>query len=195
MFRRIVTWLEVMALAGLGLILIAGPAKAQQGWPMNGSNWSYYGPSSGSFQSSYSPGAEATYPSGESPYYVTYPIASPYYYAAYPSSFSGYYGSSGATGYYGPSTSTSLGERPAFIHLNVPSNAKVWFDGAPTNQTGTSRSFESPPLSVGRDYTYQIRIQWRRDGKDMNQTRQIDVRANDMINLTLDSSPGFALAK
>ncbi len=80
------------------------------------------------------------------------------------------------------------------INLRVPADAKIWFDERETIQTGTARSFESPPLAVGREYGYQVRIQWKRDGKEVIQTRQIIVHAGDDINLTLGSSHGLALA-
>jgi uncharacterized protein (TIGR03000 family) len=69
--------------------------------------------------------------------------------------------------------------------LRVPGDAKVWFDGSPTNQTGTMRSFESPPVAVGRDYVYDIRMQWKPNGKNITQTRRVNVHAGDVINLTL----------
>jgi uncharacterized protein (TIGR03000 family) len=77
----------------------------------------------------------------------------------------------------------------------VPSDAKIWFDESPTNQTGALRSFESPPLSEGKDYSYQVRIQWKRDGKDVSEDRKIIVHAGDVINLTLGSPPRVAPAR
>ena len=70
------------------------------------------------------------------------------------------------------------------INLRVPADAKIWFDGSQTIQTGAARSFASPPLAAGSEYAYQIRIQWNRDGKEVTQSRQIIVHAGDDINLT-----------
>jgi uncharacterized protein (TIGR03000 family) len=81
------------------------------------------------------------------------------------------------------------------VNLRVPNDAKIWFDGNPTNQTGTIRSFESPPLAAGPEYAYQVRIQWEQDGKDATETRQINVHAGDVINLTLGSPAEVALAR
>jgi uncharacterized protein (TIGR03000 family) len=81
------------------------------------------------------------------------------------------------------------------VNLGVPSDAKVWFDGNQTNQTGTMRSFESPPEPVGRDYVYQLRIQWKQNGQDVTQTRQINVHAGDVINLKVGSPAEVAMAK
>jgi uncharacterized protein (TIGR03000 family) len=87
----------------------------------------------------------------------------------------------------------SARQRPVRINLRVPADAKIWFDGSQTNQTGTMQSFESPPLAVGPQYAYQVRIQWKQNGKDVTQTRQIKVHAGDVISLTL-GPPQMALA-
>jgi uncharacterized protein (TIGR03000 family) len=209
MFRRMVTRMEILALAGLGLLLVAGPAKAQQGWPWLGSGWGYYGGSGRSSAGSYSPSSYATSPSSAGSYYPNYyatyqtwiPQPWGYYSSASPENYyrssttGDYYASTGTEDYYRPSTAESPGKRPVRINLRVPSDAKIWFDGSPTNQTGTTRSFESPPVAVGSAYAYQIRIQWKRDGKDVTQTRQVTVHAGDVINLTLGSPPGLAAAR
>ena len=177
MFRRMLTRMEIVALAGFGLFLVAGPAKAQQGWPINGSNWSYYGGSSRSSSGSYAPSRYYA------PSYST-PSYSRYYAPAVPG---GYYGSMRTEDYYPTSSTESLNQRPVRINLRVPGDAKVWFDGNATTQTGTARSFESPAVDIGPEYAYQIRIQWKQDGKDVTKTQQIKVHAGDVINLTAGS--------
>jgi uncharacterized protein (TIGR03000 family) len=169
MFRRMTTRTRILALAGLSLFYVIGPANAQQGWPINGANWDLYGgrgrsswPSSGSYSPSRYSGS---------------------YYAAYPSSMGTY------SSYY-PPTAESSKERSAVVNLRVPSDARIWFDQSQTKQTGTIRSFESPPLEVGSEYAYQIRIQWKRDGKDITETRRVTLHAGDVIHLTLGSSQG-----
>lgn len=46
---------------------------------------------------------------------------------------------------------------PASIRLNVPEDATVYFDGAPTKQGGAVRLFHTPPLA--RAGAYEIRVQ------------------------------------
>jgi uncharacterized protein (TIGR03000 family) len=117
--------------------------------------------------------------------------SSPSYYAAYPSSFgnstSYSYGAVSSEGYYNTPTADSASNRHVRVNLRVANDAKIWFDASQTKQTGTARSFESPPLDVGQEYTYQIRVQWKQDGKDVTQTRQVKVHAGDVINLTMGS--------
>jgi uncharacterized protein (TIGR03000 family) len=205
MLRRMVTRMKFLALAGLGMLLVAGSARAQQGWPIVGSNWDTSGGSAGgSYSSSYTGGYSDAYsPSTPSPseyaaYYPSFRSYSPSYYAAYPSavgSSSPYYAATSSEGYYSTSTTAASGKRSVHVNLRVPGDAKIWFGGSQTKQTGTARSFESPPLDAGQDYVYQIRVQWKQDGKDVTQTRQVTVHAGDVINLSLGSSSGTSMAQ
>src|SRR5712692_4227156 len=182
MLRRMVTQVGLTALAGLGLLLVGGPVKADpQGWPLQGRDTqgsSYQGRSYRAFGLS------------------SFGSYAPYYYSTYQPSISqtgGYYGSAGAEDYYRTSTAEATTERAVRINLRVPADAKIWFDGRETIQTGTARSFESPRLAVGPEYTYEVRIQSKRDGKEVTQIRQVIVHAGDQINLTLGSSRGSSL--
>ena len=72
----------------------------------------------------------------------------------------------------------------AGIQVSVPADAKVWFDDFLTEQTGPERSFESPPLTPGKTYSYEITAQWRGpDGKDVVRKQQVSVRANESSNV------------
>jgi uncharacterized protein (TIGR03000 family) len=185
----------ILTLVTLAFFQAAGAANAQQGWPIAGAYWDTYG-GGGRGRSSWS--SRRSYsPSYSSSYYTIYPsVGSGYYYAAYPSSLgthsSFYYSPSGGKGYYNSATAESLKKRTAVISLRVPSDAKIWFDQSQTNQSGTMRSFESPALDVGSEYVYQIRIEWKRDGKDVTETRKVTLHAGDVINLTLGSPPEVA---
>jgi uncharacterized protein (TIGR03000 family) len=200
MLRRLITQLGLPAIAGLSLLLVGGPAKAsEQGWPILGRNWSYYGASYPTVTASsvpeYTTASPAFYGSYAPEYYATYPTRTPqpwgYYSSAslenYYGSLTtpGYYGATSREGYYGSLTANAPMERPILVNLRLPSDAKVWFNGSPTNQTGTMRSFKSPPVAAGQNYVYDIRIQWKQDGKNRTQTRRINVEAGDVINLTM----------
>jgi uncharacterized protein (TIGR03000 family) len=183
MFRRMTTRTRILALAGLGLFYVVGPADAQQGWPIAGANWDLYGGGGGQGRSSWSSSGSYSPSYSSSSYYTRYPSSSGNYsgsyYAAYPSSLG---------------TDESSKTHAAVVNLRVPSDARIWFDQSQTKQTGTMRSFESPPLDVGSEYSYQVRIQWKRDGKDVTETRHVTLHAGDVINLTL-GSPQVAVAR
>jgi uncharacterized protein (TIGR03000 family) len=67
------------------------------------------------------------------------------------------------------------GPEPGIIVLKVPPTALVKIDDTPTNQTGATRTFATPPLGFGNNYTYQITVSL--DGN--NVTRVIIVRAGE----------------
>jgi uncharacterized protein (TIGR03000 family) len=192
--------MKILTLAGLGLVLAAGAAKAQQGWPIVGSNWDTTGGSRGSYRSSYSRGYSPSYYSPSYYYPATpSPVVTPSYYAAYPywvGSYSPYrYSASSSGGYYSTSTADAAGNLVARVNLKVPGDAKIWFNTFQTKQTGTARSFRTPPLDRGSEYTYQIRVQWNQDGKDVTQSRHVSVHAGDVINLTLAPTSGASTAQ
>ncbi len=81
---------------------------------------------------------------------------------------------------YGATTQSTAAQ----INVQVPANAKVWFDGTATEQQGTNRVYASPPLTPGSDYHYTVKAQWREGDKDVTQLRRVDVRAG--ANVTVD---------
>ena len=79
--------------------------------------------------------------------------------------------------YYNPSSYAANQSMSAMIDVQVPANAKVWFDGTPTQQTGATRAFVSPPLDANSTYSYTVRAQWDDNGKMKEETRRVEVRA------------------
>jgi uncharacterized protein (TIGR03000 family) len=75
-------------------------------------------------------------------------------------------------------------DNAAHLQLVVPENAEVLFDGDKTNQTGPVREFVSPPLGSGGSYNYRISVRYTdANGKPVNDTRTIHVRANDWFRI------------
>jgi uncharacterized protein (TIGR03000 family) len=83
----------------------------------------------------------------------------------------------------GPQSAAPKGRNPAEIAMRVPDGARIWFDGEETTQTGTSRKFVSPPLDPGREYTYEVRVQWKEGEAKVERTRRLPVQAGDHIGL------------
>jgi uncharacterized protein (TIGR03000 family) len=70
------------------------------------------------------------------------------------------------------------------LQLVVPENAQVFFDGSQVVQTGTIREFVSPPLPAGKTFTYKVSVRYRdAAGKPVDDTRDIQVRANDWFRI------------
>jgi uncharacterized protein (TIGR03000 family) len=71
----------------------------------------------------------------------------------------------------------------AHVSVRVPGDAEIWFGESKTSQTGAQREFVSPPLAPGKEYTYEIRARWIQDGKEVVQTRRVDVGAGSYATL------------
>jgi len=64
---------------------------------------------------------------------------------------------------------------PARIIVQSPPEAELWFDGAATKQTGSDRTFLTPPLNPGQSYTYVVRARWNENGKTVEQFQMATV--------------------
>jgi uncharacterized protein (TIGR03000 family) len=51
----------------------------------------------------------------------------------------------------------------------------VWFNGTKMKTTGSVREYQSPPLTPGSQYTYEVRAWWNADGHPVVQTQQVAV--------------------
>jgi uncharacterized protein (TIGR03000 family) len=89
-----------------------------------------------------------------------------------------------------PTSEAPKVQRPVQITIRVPAEAKIWFDGDETAQTGTTRVFVSPLLDPGRDYQYEVRAQWKDGEGTVERTRRLRFRAGDTIALEF-SGRGF----
>jgi uncharacterized protein (TIGR03000 family) len=106
-------------------------------------------------------------------YYYPPPGAAPSGYMTPPASPSVYTAPNGPSGNVNPAVLDPV----AHIMIKVPAEAEVWFGQGKTQQTGAQREFVSPPLTPGQDYSYEIKARWTEGGKEVTQTRTIDVSA------------------
>jgi uncharacterized protein (TIGR03000 family) len=129
--------------------------------------------------------------------------AGPYYYGSnpydgyfYPNSYntdsydlsspgydSGYYGS------YGDVTSS---DTRALITVSVPTDAEIWFETSKMSLTGSVREYQSPPLTPGIRYTYEIRARWNENGREVTQTQQVGVAAGTRVSVRFPVQPTTA---
>lgn len=88
--------------------------------------------------------------------------------------------------YYRAAPAASPPNNRAAIDVIAPLEAKLWFQGRPTQQRGDYRNFVSPPLDAGKTYTYEVRALWLDDnGGKVEWKRQIPVRAGELVTLDL----------
>jgi uncharacterized protein (TIGR03000 family) len=65
----------------------------------------------------------------------------------------------------------------ATVTAKVPADAKLYFDDKPTQQMGAMRTYITPELRPGKEYVYQVKVEYMRGGRTMTQTGQVTVRA------------------
>jgi uncharacterized protein (TIGR03000 family) len=70
-----------------------------------------------------------------------------------------------------------LNEEKARIEVTLPAGAQLWFDDYQTSERGTRRSFITPALAPGQGYHYEVRARWTEEGKLIEQSRRVSVRA------------------
>jgi uncharacterized protein (TIGR03000 family) len=80
----------------------------------------------------------------------------------------------------------------AHVTVKVPAGADVWVDGSNTYSAGPVREFQSPPLTPGTQYSYQIRARWREDGREVTQTQQVLVSSGAHASAEFPVPPGAA---
>lgn len=66
----------------------------------------------------------------------------------------------------------------ARILVRIPTGARLWIDGEATSQKSAQRTFLTPKLESGRTHAYELRARWNQDGRVVEETREIHVRAN-----------------
>jgi uncharacterized protein (TIGR03000 family) len=108
-----------------------------------------------------------------------------YTYTAPESAYQSFYSpAAGAESQAEPIDPTSM-----LLTVRVPANAEVWINGARMTQMGTEREFVSPPLTEGRDYSYDVRARWTEDGREVNRTRKISFHAGERRVIDFEGPP------
>lgn len=88
-------------------------------------------------------------------------------------------------------TAAAVANLTARIDVLVPSgDANLTFDNLPTTPTGTTREFVTPPLVVGSNYVYNVRVSWLDDGVRRSRDKNVFVRAGDRLVVDLTTSQG-----
>ncbi len=74
----------------------------------------------------------------------------------------------------------------ATVVVTLPRDAKLMIDDYKTVSTGSSRTFETPPLETGKDYEYTLTAQVVRDGRAQTSTKTIKVRPGEELKVSFD---------
>ena len=71
----------------------------------------------------------------------------------------------------------TMGPTHATLVVEVPVNATLFIDNMPVKATAGVQTFNTPALKPGQAYFYLVRIERKRDGQPVSETRRIIVRA------------------
>jgi uncharacterized protein (TIGR03000 family) len=82
-------------------------------------------------------------------------------------------------------TQDTAKQKPATIRVYVPANAQIVFDGYKTEQTGSVRRFQSPPLPLGQKFKYDMKATWKANGKEVVQEKKLYVQAGQETTVDL----------
>jgi uncharacterized protein (TIGR03000 family) len=81
--------------------------------------------------------------------------------------------------------------KPVTLLIKLPADAELYINGDKTKQTGTERTFESPPVPVDKTkkYHYQIKAVWKENGKEVVREQRFDVKPGQVNELDLLAGP------
>ena len=77
-----------------------------------------------------------------------------------------------------PQPQPAMPNNKALIHVTVPADAQVWFEGQATTRTGTERDYYSPELPSDNPYAYNIKARWMQSGQPIERTLTVKVQRN-----------------
>ncbi len=69
----------------------------------------------------------------------------------------------------------------ATLEMKIPARARVWIGGKRKRDSGKERSYTSPALKEGEEYTFKVRIRW----KDQEVKRSVTVKAGETMILAV----------
>jgi uncharacterized protein (TIGR03000 family) len=75
------------------------------------------------------------------------------------------------------------------LHVTLPADAVLWFDGEATDQTGAEREFTTPELDPGKTYTYELKARWTLGGRPVEQSLQVEVRPDKTTTVSFGATP------
>jgi len=83
----------------------------------------------------------------------------------------------------------------ARVTIVLPSDAKLIVDDVAFPEGKNKRTFETPELKPGRHYSYKMRAEVNRDGKMLQEVKQVDVEAGMEVTVELKDLPPLQSAQ
>lgn len=108
-------------------------------------------------------------------------------------------------GYYNPGNAPAAaagqpaagqpGSNRAALVVHLPADARLTVDDTPTKATSDTRRFVTPPLEPGATYRYVLKAELDRNGVKEKASRNVEVRAGETTNVSLDFPGGQRASK
>ena len=76
-------------------------------------------------------------------------------------------------------------EMPVILVVRLPAGAKLEIEDTPTKSTGEVRTYRSPPLAPGKNYTYSLKATWKEGDKEVVRERSVAVHAGEVVRVDL----------
>lgn len=71
----------------------------------------------------------------------------------------------------------------AKITVKLPPGAVLFVDGRRNERTDATREFTTPTLQAGKEYSYVMKAEWRRNGQPESQEQKIEFRAGEQLTV------------
>jgi uncharacterized protein (TIGR03000 family) len=84
-------------------------------------------------------------------------------------------------------TEEGLLPAPATLVVELPADAKLTIDDAPTTSTSAVRTFVTPDLAPEKDFSYTLKAEIVRDGRTLTLTEKVGVRAGEQTRVSLEA--------
>ena len=87
--------------------------------------------------------------------------------------------------YWAPLLWGQASTEPVILIVRTAPDAQLEVDGVKTTETGEFRRFESPPVSVYREYTYTLRATWKESGQEVRAVRRVVFSGGQKVEVDL----------
>jgi uncharacterized protein (TIGR03000 family) len=84
---------------------------------------------------------------------------------------------------------TESADTAAHVTVELPADARLWFNDFRTAATGPVREFHTPPLTAGTPYYYDVRASWNENGREVTQTQHLKVTPGARLHIDFPLAP------
>jgi uncharacterized protein (TIGR03000 family) len=81
---------------------------------------------------------------------------------------------------------TNSATNRATVVVKLPTDAKLYAENQLLQLTSTERSFVTPELPTGREFSYNFRVEYDRNGRTLSESQKITVAAGRTVNVVFD---------